>query len=171
MRGLASGTAALILAALILAAACSGSPASNSTATTIDFWYVPTGAQPDQYFQDAPKSFHAQHPDIELKGTKIAPGDAYTKMRAALTGASAGGPDVMQVDMSWVGVFAATGAIREFTADEVQTLGGSTAFVPAAWSTSAAFNNGKITAIPWLIDTRAISYTTDFLQHVDIDPA
>jgi len=176
MRWLASGTAALILAGLILAGlilgtACSGSPASNSTATTIDFWYVPSGAQPDQYFQDAAKSFHAQHPDIEVKGTKIAPGDAYTKMRSALTGAGAGGPDVMQVDMSWVGAFAATGAMREFTADDVQNLGGSTAFVPAAWSTSAAFNTGKITAIPWFIDTRAIYYRTDILKQVGIDPA
>src|SRR5437660_3253442 len=171
MRWLASGTSALILAGPILATACSGSPASNSTATTIDFWYVPTGAQPDQYFQDAAISFHAPPPDIEVKGTKIAPGDAYTKMHSALTGAGAGGPDVMQVDMSWVGAFAATGAMREFTADDVQNLGGSTAFVPAAWSTSAAFNTGKITAIPWFIDTRAIYYRTDILKQVGIDPA
>src|SRR2546430_3801717 len=136
MRWLASGTAALILAGLILAAACSGSPASNSTATTIDFWYVPTGAQPDQYIQDAAKSFHAQHPDIEVKGTKIAPGDAYTKMHAALTGAGGGGPDVMQVDMSWVGAFAATGAMREFTADEGPNLRGRPALLPPPRATS-----------------------------------
>src|SRR5205823_10806374 len=103
MRWLASGTAALILAGLILAGlilgtACSGSPASNSTATTIDFWYVPSGAQPDQYFQDAAKSFHAQHPDIEVKGTKIAPGAPYTKSRPRLTGAVAGDPDASRAD-------------------------------------------------------------------------
>src|SRR2546430_9433979 len=132
MGWLAWGPSGLIRAGLVLATACSGSPASNSTATTIDFWYVPTGAQPDQYFQDAAKSFHAQHPDIEVKGTKIAPGDAYTKMHAALTGASAGGPDVMQVDMSWVGAFAATAAMREFTADEGQNPTASTAFLPGA---------------------------------------
>src|SRR2546430_10234519 len=161
MRWLASGTAALILAGLILAAACSGSPASNSTATTIDFWYVPTGAQPDQYFQDAAKSFHAQHPDIEVKGTKIAPGDAYTKMHAALTGASAGGPDVMQVDMSWVGAFAATGAIREFTADELQNPRGGTPVAPAATSTPPAINTRQINAGSRFIDTRTICDRTD----------
>src|SRR5437879_12519604 len=77
----------------------------------------------------------------------------------------------MQGAMSWVGAFAATAGMREFTADDVQNLGGSTAFVPAAWSTSAAFNTGKITAIPWFIDTRAIYYRTDILKQVGIDPA
>ena len=163
MRWLATGTAALILAA-----ACTGSSSSSPSTKTVTFWYLPSGAQPDKAFQDAAKAFHAAHPDIEIQGTKIEGGDAYNKMLSALTSS---GPDVMQVNADWVGAFAATGALSEFSADEVKNLGGSAAFVPAAWATSGAYHSGKTTAIPWFIDTRAVYYRPDILQGLGIDPA
>ena len=165
MRWLALGAAGLVLAA-----ACTSSPPSTTgAATTINFWYLSSGAHPDQQFQAAARAFHTVHPDIEVKGTMLTAADAYAKMLAALTSGS--GPDVMQVNAGWVGAFAATGALHEFTADEVQSLGGKDAFVPAAWNTSGAYQSGKTTAIPWFIDTKALYYRKDILQRVGIDPA
>ncbi|TMC54233.1 MAG: extracellular solute-binding protein [Chloroflexi bacterium] len=157
-------------AGLILAVACTGSsPPTTAAATTLNFWYLASGAQPDQQFHAAAKAFHTAHPDIEVKGTMINAPDAYARMLAALSGG--GGPDVMQVDAGWVGAFEATGALHEFSAAEVQSLGGKDAFVPAAWNTSGAFHSGKTTAIPWFIDTKAVYYRTDILQRLGIDPA
>src|SRR5437660_2848700 len=90
MRWLALGAAGLVLAA-----ACTNSPPSTTAAaTTINFWYLSSGAHPDQQFQAAARAFHTVHPDIEVKGTMLTAADAYAKMLAALTSGS--GPDVMR---------------------------------------------------------------------------
>lgn len=104
MRWLAATTAGLILAA-----ACSSS-SSSTPATTITFWYLPTGAEPDQNFKDAAKAFHAEHPDIEVNGIKISNADAYQKMLSAPTGS--GAPDVIQINADWAAGFAATGTLE-----------------------------------------------------------
>lgn len=163
MRWLASAGVALVLGA-----ACSSS--STSTATTaITFWYLPNGAQPEQAFQAAAKAFQAEHPNLEVRGTELTGADAYGKLLSALT--SGGGPDVIQLNASWSGAFARAGGLHEFSAGEVQSLGGSTAFVPAAWASAGAFRTGKTTSIPWFVDTRAVYYRSDVLQQLHIDPA
>src|SRR5262249_2475970 len=81
------------------------------------------------------------------------------------------GPDVMQISASWAGSFAAAGGLHEFTADEVQSLGGSAGFVAAAWTSTGAYKSGKTTSIPWFIDTRAAYYRVDVLNHRGINPA
>jgi multiple sugar transport system substrate-binding protein len=151
VKWLAAGAAALILAA------CAGPSSSSATATLINFWYLANGAQPDQNFQEAAKAFHAEHPDIEVKGTKI------SSLPTSLTGANA--PDVIQINRDWIAALTATGALHELSTDEVQGLGGSGAFVPSSWP------SGKTTSIPWSIDMRAIYYRADILQALNIDPA
>ncbi|HKW71065.1 MAG TPA: extracellular solute-binding protein [Candidatus Dormibacteraeota bacterium] len=153
--------------ALFLAAACG--PSGSTASTTITFWYLAAGSQPEQAFQQAAKAFEARHPDVAIKGTLVSGQDAYAKLLAATT--SGTGPDVIQINASWTGAFAAAGGLHEFTADEMQSLGGSTAFVPAAWASSGAYKAGKTTSIPWFIDTRAVYYRTDVLEHLGINPA
>ena len=148
MRWPARGAVALIV---ILAAACGGQTNAPSAATTINFWYLSDGAQ------DAAKAFHGTHPDIDVKATKI------SSLPSALTAANA--PDVIELKREWVGAVAATGALHEFSPDEVQILGGKAAFVAQAWPT------GKTTSIPWFIDTRVVYYRADVLKDLNIDPA
>ena len=158
MRWLALGAAGLMLAA-----ACAGSSSNPASTTTITFWYLSDGTQADQVFQDAAKGFHAAHPDVEVHGTKLSSDTAYSKMLAALKGG--GGPDAMEVSRDWLGAFSATAALHELSSDEVQRLGGATAFVPGTWTT------GKATAIPWFVDEKALYYRTDILHSVGLDPA
>src|SRR5690242_12853825 len=159
MRWLALGAAGLILAC-----ACAGSSSNpTSAATTITFWYLAGSPKADQVFQQAAKGFHAAHTDIEVQGTRVSSDSAYAKMLGALK--SGGGPDVMEVNRDWAGAFAATGALHELSTDEVQRLGGSSAFVPGAWPT------GKATAVPWFVDEKALYYRTDLLHDVGLDGA
>jgi len=146
MRWLAPGAVALLLTA-----ACGGQPNAPSAATTIKFWYLSNGAT------DVAKAFHAAHPDIDVKATKI------SSLPSSLTGANA--PDVVELSKDWVAAVANTGALHEFSTDEVQSIGGKSAFVPQAWPT------GKTTSIPWFIDTRVVYYRADILKELNIDPA
>src|SRR2546422_1875183 len=114
MRWLAPGAVALLLTV-----ACGGQPNAPSAGTTINFWYLSDGAQ------DTAKAFHAAHPDIDVKATKI------SSLPSALTTANA--PDVIELKREWVAAVAATGALHEFSPDEVQTIGGKAAFVAQAW--------------------------------------
>ena len=146
MRWLAPGAVALLLTV-----ACGGQPNAPSAATTIKFWYLSSGAQ------DAAKAFHTAHPDIDVKATKI------SSLPSSLTGANA--PDVVELNRDSVAAVANTGALHEFSTDEVQSIGGKSAFVPQAWPT------GKTTSIPWFIDTRVVYYRADILKELNIDPA
>ena len=146
MRWLAPGAVALLLTV-----ACGGQPNAPSAATTINFWYLSSGAQ------DAAKAFHAAHPDIDVKATKI------SSLPASLTGANA--PDVVELNREWVAAVANTGALHEFSTDEIQSIGGKSAFVPQAWPA------GKTISVPWFIDTRVVYYRADILKELNIDPA
>jgi len=146
MRWLAPGAVALLLTV-----ACGGQPNAPSAATTINFWYLSNGAT------DVAKAFHAAHPDIDVKATKI------SSLPSSLTGANA--PDVVELNRDWVAAVANTGALHEFSTDEVQSIGGKSAFVPQAWPA------GKTTSVPWFIDTRVVYYRADILKELNIDPA
>src|SRR3989442_15808607 len=116
MRWLAPGAIVLLLTV-----ACGGQPNAPSAATTINFWYLSSGAQ------DAAKAFHAAHPDIDVKATKI------SSLPASLTGANA--PDVVELNREWVAAGANTGAPHEVSTDEVQGIGGERGYVPHAGPT------------------------------------
>src|SRR5690348_10651871 len=96
---------ALATVALFLAVACGG-PNSSSASTTVNFWYLSSGTQPDQAFQQAVKAFEAKHPETTVKGTPITPADAYTRLLAATT--SGTGPDAIQINASWTGALTAS---------------------------------------------------------------
>src|SRR3989441_3739935 len=145
MRWLAPGAVAMLLAA-----GCGGQSNGPSAATTINFWYLTNGAPA------AATAFHAAHPDIDVKATRIAD-------LPALNGANA--PDVVELNRDWVAAVANTGVLHEFSIDEGQSIGGKRAFVPPAWPT------GKTTSIPWFIDTRGVYYRADILKELNIDPA
>src|SRR2546428_10111678 len=114
--------------ALLLTVACGGQPNAPSAATTINFWYLSSGAT------DAAKAFHAAHPDIDVKATKI------SSLPASLTGANA--PDVVELNREWVAAAANTGALHEFSTDAVQSICVNSPLFPQAWPT------GKTTSIP-----------------------
>ena len=164
-RGLSRLAAA---AALLLAAACTSSNAT-SQGPTIDFWYLPNGIHPEQYMQDAVKAFNVGHPNIRINATKLSRADAYSKLGAALPGGA--GPDVAQVDTTWVGALAKAGGLHEFTPDEVRAIGVAGAFAPAIWESSGKYKTSQTTAIPWFVDTRAVFYRTDVLKSLGIEPA
>jgi multiple sugar transport system substrate-binding protein len=172
------GITAAVAMTLLLASGCGGGGNTTGTAgvgygasqpkVKITFWYMPNGGDPVGYFSSEAAAFNAAHPNIEVDGTEVQWGDAFSKITTALT--SGVGPDVTQLGTTWVGAFSRTGGLHSFSQGEVDGLGGRSAFVPAAWASSSLVNSGQVTAVPWFIDTRAIYYRTDVLQGLGIDP-
>jgi multiple sugar transport system substrate-binding protein len=162
---------------LVMACGGGGGTGSGSTAVgyaksqpkvTIQFWYMPNGADPTAYFNSEAAAFEAQHPNIQVQGTLVQWGDAFSKITTALT--SGVGPDVTQLGTTWVGAFSKTGGLHPLTQGEIDGLGGKSAFVPAAWASTSLVGSNQTTAVPWFIDTRAIYYRKDILQQLNIDP-
>ncbi len=79
------------------------------------------------------------------------------------------GPDISEVGSSWVSNLIAMNALRAFEANELQTLGGMTAFLQSAWQGALSPGTQRVMAIPWWIDTRILYYRRDILQRAGID--
>jgi multiple sugar transport system substrate-binding protein len=79
------------------------------------------------------------------------------------------GPDVSQVAVTAVDDFVTMGSLRPFRKEEIEAIGGSSAFLPSAWRTVHLPGGKQIWAIPWLADTRIIYYWRDMLDDAGID--
>jgi ABC-type glycerol-3-phosphate transport system substrate-binding protein len=81
------------------------------------------------------------------------------------------GPDVSEIGTTWLDSLVDADAVRPFSSQEVDTLGGGSAFVPALWQTTSphATLNRRVWAIPWLADVRLIFYWRDMLEQAGID--
>jgi multiple sugar transport system substrate-binding protein len=143
---------------------------SSAPAVTIDFWYMPYGGPAqDEAVKQETEAFHAAHPNITVRPVRVPWNDALTRLSMATT--SGDGPDVAQIGTSWVGGFTALDALRPFTAAELSALGGEEAFTPASWTSTRLQGRAETTAVPWLIDVRALFYRPDVLRRAGLDPA
>jgi multiple sugar transport system substrate-binding protein len=80
------------------------------------------------------------------------------------------GPDVSEVGTTWLDALVSAGAVRPFTAHEVELLGGADAFLPVIWQTvSPPPWQRQVWAIPWRADTRVIFYWRDMLEQAGVD--
>jgi multiple sugar transport system substrate-binding protein len=79
------------------------------------------------------------------------------------------GPDISQIGAPWTSNFAAMNALRPFSRREITTMGGPSAFLPAAWQTTLETVGGQGWSIPWLADVRIIYYWRDLLEKAGVD--
>ena len=95
--------------------------------------------------------------------------DAWEEL--AKIGLYRSGPDVSQVGTTWLEGLVTAGSVRPFTDEEVDSMGGASAFFPAIWQTVLVpwGQSRKVWAIPWLLDTRVIFYWRDILEEAGID--
>ncbi|MFH1576755.1 MAG: extracellular solute-binding protein, partial [Candidatus Margulisiibacteriota bacterium] len=76
--------------------------------------------------------------------------------------------DVVQLGSTWVSAISAMGALDTFSAEAVAELGGPKTFVPVAWTTTGIEKSNQTTAIPWIVDARALYYRTDVLRKAGV---
>ena len=143
---------------------CAPSSDDNGVAT-VKMWVMPNSLEPIKDIEEVLKGFEAKHPNIKVKVTVVDWGAAWTKITTAATSKDV--PDIAQLGSTWVGSISGMGALLDVK-DKVSELGGSSAFVPASWKTSGIQGKGEVTAIPWIVDARALYYRTDVFKKLNL---
>lgn len=164
-RRLSYGVIVLTLGLAALAAGCGGSDedASEDTGTAsgdvsgdITVWAM--GAEGEKLDVLA-KDFMAENPEITVKVTPIAWDVAHDKLLTSVAGNKT--PDVSQMGTTWMGEFAATGAL-----DEVPENIDQSAFFESAQSTGVVDDTAY--GVPWYVETRLLYYRTDIAEKAGI---
>lgn len=132
---------------------------------TIKMWMMPNSLEPLKDIEETLSAFEDANLNIKVKVTVLDWGAAWTKITTAATSNDV--PDIVQLGSTWVGSISGMGALWDMK-DKVAELGGEKAFVPAAWKTSGIAGSGKVTAIPWIVDARALYYRTDVFRKLGL---
>jgi multiple sugar transport system substrate-binding protein len=124
----------------------------------LKMWVMPNSLEPVKDLEEVLKPFLLKHPNLEIKVTAVDWGAAWPKITTAATSGDV--PDIVQLGSTWVGTISSMNALWDMK-DKVAELGGADAFVPSAWNSSGQEGAGQVTAIPWIVDARALFYRTD----------
>lgn len=124
---------------------------------SIEVWAMGTEGEALGDFAEA---FTAEHPDIEVNVTAVPWDAAHDKIATAIAAGQT--PDVSMIGTTWMGEFAATGAL-----DPTPDLIDPSSFFDGAWQTTevAGTNYG----VPWYVETRVLYYRTDLVPQAPTD--
>jgi multiple sugar transport system substrate-binding protein len=180
-RKLATASWLIALVLALVVAACGGDdddkssstskPATNATAlkkgTTINFWIMPNGPQPQADMEKTVAPFEQQtgvKVNVEVVGWDV---QLDRIKNAAVSGQ---GPDVTQAGTTQVPFFAALGGFEDLSS-RIAEIGGKSAYAPGVWQTTQLQGQDGTYAVPWFTEARAIYYRKDVLEKAGIDPA
>jgi len=105
---------------------------------------------------------------IKVKVTSVDWGAGWSKITTAATSGDV--PDMVQLGSTWVSAISGMGALEVLSKEAIAKLGGAGTFVPVSWRTCGIENSGKITAVPWIVDARALFFRTDVLKKAGVSP-
>jgi len=142
-------------------------PSAKKTEKVVEMWVMPNSLRPVQDVEDLLKPFEKET-GIKVKITSVDWGAAWSKITTAATSGDV--PDLVQLGSTWVSAIAAMGALEDISKEAVKSLGGPQAFVPVAWQTTGVEGSGKVNAIPWFVDARALFFRTDALAKANLSP-
>jgi len=136
----------------------SASPISEGPATgTVEVWAMGTEGEALQAFA---AGFVEENPDVEVNVTAVPWDAAHDKIATAIAGGQT--PDVSMIGTTWMGEFAATGAL-----DPTPDLIDSAGFFEGAWETTNV--GGTNYGVPWYVETRVLYYRTDLAPEPPTD--
>jgi ABC-type glycerol-3-phosphate transport system substrate-binding protein len=102
--------------------------------------------------------------NVQVKVEQMSWDDAWAKLLSyALSGK---GPDVSHVGSTWVSSLVGMNAVRKFTDQEVEAMGGSDIFISPAWQSATI--DDAIYSIPWSSFTFLVFYRRDHLESAGI---
>lgn len=157
----------VLLSTVLLSTLTGCAPAKKSDGKTVEMWVMPNSVEPVADLENLLKPFE-EETGIKVKITSVDWGAAWSKITTAATSGDV--PDLVQLGSTWVSAITGMGALDTFSAEAIAALGGAETFVPVAWTTSGIENSGKTTAIPWIVDARALFYRTDALRKAGVSP-
>ncbi len=99
--------------------------------------------------------FERENPGIQVKITDLTWANGHDKL--VISFAAKQPPDLMELGSDWIAEFASRGLLADFKTDLPENY-----LYPAMW-------NGRVHALPWLLDTRILYYNLDLLKKVEMD--
>jgi len=124
---------------------------------SIEVWAMGTEGEK---LGDFAAAFVEENPDVEVNVTAVPWDAAHDKIATAIAGGTT--PDVAMIGTTWMGEFAATGAL-EPTPDLIDPA----AFFEGAWETTNV--GGTNYGVPWYVETRVLYYRTDLVAEAPTD--
>lgn len=124
---------------------------------TIEVWAMGTEGEA---LGDFAQAFMDENPDITVNVTAVPWDAAHDKIATAIAGGQT--PDVSMIGTTWMGEFAATGAL-----DPTPDLIDSSSFFEGAWETTNV--GGTNYGVPWYVETRVLYYRTDLIPEAPAD--
>jgi len=124
---------------------------------TVEVWAMGTEGEE---LGDFAAAFTAENPDVKINVTAIPWDAAHDKIATAIAGGQT--PDVSMIGTTWMGEFAATGAL-----DPTPDLIDSSLFFEGAWGSTDV--GGTHFGVPWYVETRVLYYRTDLVPEPPTD--
>jgi multiple sugar transport system substrate-binding protein len=131
-------------------------------------WVMPNSLEPIGDLEKLLKPFEEKS-GLKVKITSVDWGAAWSKITTAATSGDV--PDIVQLGSTWVSAISGMGALEVLSPEAIAALGSPETFVPVAWKTTGIEGSGKTTAIPWIVDARALFYRTDVLKKAGVSPS
>lgn len=153
----------LVSCLMMMATAMAAGPVAE-----LNMWIMPNSNKSQSDLEDVLVKFHKTHKNIKVKVTVLDWGAAWPKITTAATSGDV--PDLVQLGTTWVSAVSGMGALEDLSL-KVDQMGGAASFIPAAWKTASVEGASAITAIPWIVDARAMFYRTDVFKKLDIKPS
>lgn len=159
MKKIGTGLAILAAGAIVLSGcgrsdntqppAAAGTVGTGPATGTITIWAQ--GAEADE-LPAVIAEFKKANPDVTVNVTAVPWSAAHDKYQAAIAAGTT--PDIGQLGTTWMGEFAASGALATVPGDISQD-----AYYPGA--TSSTTVHGGTYGVPWYVDTPVLYYRTD----------
>jgi multiple sugar transport system substrate-binding protein len=135
-----------------------GAAISEGAATgTVEVWAMGTEGEK---LGDFAAAFVAENPEVTINVTAIPWDAAHDKIATAIAGGQS--PDVSMIGTTWMGEFAATGAL-----DPTPDLIDNSQFFEGAWGSTDV--GGTNYGVPWYVETRVLYYRTDLVPEPPTD--
>ncbi|MCM3665818.1 extracellular solute-binding protein [Mesobacillus subterraneus] len=174
MKWFKSLMAGVSISTLLLATACSGGGGEKADGdnkgskdkVTIEYWHT-YGDQEEKVLVDKIKPlFEKEHPEIELKLTRMPYEGLKQQVIAGVSGDAA--PDLMRMDIIWVPEFAEMGALKE-----VSSMDGFDAVKESVFEGPMATNvfEGKYYGVPVNTNTKVAIYNKAIMDKAGITEA
>jgi multiple sugar transport system substrate-binding protein len=79
------------------------------------------------------------------------------------------GPDLSHIGSTWASSLVTMNAVREFSLQEVEAMGGAQSFAAPAWQSATLQGDPRVWSMPWSSFTFLVLYRKDHLKSAGID--
>ncbi len=163
-----SGGAAPTAAGAAAGGATAAPAAGGAAQATVEWWDSQTGVA-EEVTKKMIDTFQQKNPDIKINRTYIAQDQGTQPNQTRLTAIAGGNPpDIYKFDRFIVAQFAAQDFLTDLTDLASKAGVKQDDYFPFAWE--EANYNGKLYALPYDTDTRALWYNKDIFKEVGLDP-